>query len=210
MPTQREPTLEAFYERLTPFAEIFMALFGRDRLPHRSTLSRFLAALDQTPVEALRTLYARGSARPQTVRVPRRLVRAVRKSSGWWWMWTGPDKPPGSAALPQTESLPTPHRRARPGLRAGLAFDASEEKWCAPAQSCSRRIRTRISGTFGGPGNGDYRGELLRVIQVTTSYATKLGLSTASVLLRLDGHDARRGSTHRCPDCWPWGDYQKS
>lgn len=52
-----EPTLEAFYERLTPFAEIFMALFGRDRLPHRSTLSRFLAALDQTPVEALRTLF---------------------------------------------------------------------------------------------------------------------------------------------------------
>ena len=27
-----EPTLQAFYERLTPFAEISMALFGRDRL----------------------------------------------------------------------------------------------------------------------------------------------------------------------------------
>jgi hypothetical protein len=40
-----EPTLLAFYERLTPFAEPFMALFGRDQLPHRSTLSRFLAAL---------------------------------------------------------------------------------------------------------------------------------------------------------------------
>jgi hypothetical protein len=34
-----------------------MALFGRDRLPHRSTLSRFLAALDQAAVEALRTLF---------------------------------------------------------------------------------------------------------------------------------------------------------
>ncbi len=40
-----EPTLLAFYERLAPFAEPFMALFGRDQLPHRSTLSRFLAAL---------------------------------------------------------------------------------------------------------------------------------------------------------------------
>jgi hypothetical protein len=50
-----EPTLLAFYERLAPFAEPFMALFGRDRLPHRSTLSRFLAALDQPTVEALRT-----------------------------------------------------------------------------------------------------------------------------------------------------------
>lgn len=34
-----------------------MALFGRERLPHRSTLNRFLAALDQAPVEALRTLF---------------------------------------------------------------------------------------------------------------------------------------------------------
>src|SRR5438128_3124114 len=31
-----ERTLEAFYERLQPFASTFMALFGRDRLPHRS------------------------------------------------------------------------------------------------------------------------------------------------------------------------------
>jgi hypothetical protein len=52
-----EPTLLAFYERLLPFAEPFMALFGRNRLPHRSTLSRFLAALDQPTVEALRTLF---------------------------------------------------------------------------------------------------------------------------------------------------------
>ena len=46
-----EPTLLAFYERLAPFASAFMALFGRNRLPHRSTLSRFLAALDQPTVE---------------------------------------------------------------------------------------------------------------------------------------------------------------
>ncbi len=52
-----ERTLEAFYERLEPWASAFMALFGRDRLPARSTLSRFLAALDQTAVESLRTLF---------------------------------------------------------------------------------------------------------------------------------------------------------
>ena len=52
-----ERTLETFYERVQPFANTFMALFGRDRLPARSTLSRFLAALDQAPVEALRTLF---------------------------------------------------------------------------------------------------------------------------------------------------------
>jgi len=41
-----EGTLSAFYHRLLPFAEPFMALFGRAKLPHPATLSRFLAALD--------------------------------------------------------------------------------------------------------------------------------------------------------------------
>jgi hypothetical protein len=34
-----------------------MALFGRDREPARATLSRFLASLDQSAVESLRTLF---------------------------------------------------------------------------------------------------------------------------------------------------------
>lgn len=89
-------------------------------------------------------------------------------------------------ALPQLESLPSPHRR----------FD----QVCTPGYQGRKRgevVRTRtvllqahthqFLGTFGGPGNGDYRGELLRAIAVITSYATKLTLPTASVLLRLDG-----------------------
>ncbi len=47
-----EPSLQAFYERLAPFSEVFMAFFDRSHLPHRSTLSRFLSALDQPSVEA--------------------------------------------------------------------------------------------------------------------------------------------------------------
>ena len=52
-----ERTLEAFYQRLQPFADPFMALFGCDRQPVRSTLSRFLAALTSEPVDALRSLF---------------------------------------------------------------------------------------------------------------------------------------------------------
>src|SRR5436309_7085496 len=40
-----ERTLEAFYERLLPLAQPFMALFDRENLPSRSALSRFLASL---------------------------------------------------------------------------------------------------------------------------------------------------------------------
>src|SRR5678815_5745930 len=43
-----ERTLQAFFDRLQPFAEPFMALFERGEAPHRSTLSRFLAAVDSS------------------------------------------------------------------------------------------------------------------------------------------------------------------
>ena len=36
-----ERTLQAFYERLLPFADAFMALFGRHHLPSRSARSRW-------------------------------------------------------------------------------------------------------------------------------------------------------------------------
>jgi hypothetical protein len=71
-----ERTLETFYERVQPFANAFMALFGRERLPHRSTLSRFLAALDQATVEALRALFLKDLlARP---------LESSEKAGGLW------------------------------------------------------------------------------------------------------------------------------
>jgi hypothetical protein len=42
-----ERTLADFFERLMPFGSAFMALFWRRRLPHRSSLSRFLADMDR-------------------------------------------------------------------------------------------------------------------------------------------------------------------
>src|SRR5262249_16435496 len=45
-----ERTLEEFYKHIQPFATAFMTLFGRERLPAHSTLSRFLAALTAEPI----------------------------------------------------------------------------------------------------------------------------------------------------------------
>jgi hypothetical protein len=45
------------FDCMQPFAVPFMALFDRDQLPVRSTLSRFLTALPMEPVEALRSLF---------------------------------------------------------------------------------------------------------------------------------------------------------
>ncbi len=180
-----EPTLKAFYERLAPFAEPFMALFGRNQLPHRSTLSRFLAALDQPPVEALRTLFQKDLFARKPFPSPGGLFDRTEKQ----WLVVDVDGTRATArqrALPQTDVLPAAHRR----------FDLV----CAPGYQGRKRgevVRTRtvilqahthqLLGTFGGPGNGDYRGELQRAIGVITSYATQLGLPPASILVRLDG-----------------------
>ena len=180
-----EPTLQAFYERLAPFAEPFMSLFERNQLPHRSTLFRFLAALDQPTVEALRTLF-QGDL---LARTPFASPGGLFDRTGGQWTVMDVDSTRCVArqrALPQVESLPAPHRR----------FD----QVCAPGYQGRKRgevLRTRtvvlqththqFLGTFGGPGNGDYRGELRRAIAVIVSYATQLGLSPASMLVRLDG-----------------------
>ena len=98
-----EPTLEAFFARLAPFARPFMALFGRDRLPHRSTLSRFLDAIDAPCLEALRHLFERDLAqhgllgaehRPPAARLRRHPRAAVALA-------VGPPTPPGAYALSQ-------------------------------------------------------------------------------------------------------------
>jgi hypothetical protein len=56
-----ERTLADFFARLEPFEAAFMALFGRRGLPHRSSLSRFLAAVDRPCLEAFRTLFEQQS-----------------------------------------------------------------------------------------------------------------------------------------------------
>jgi hypothetical protein len=55
------------------------------------------------------------------------------------------------------------------------------------AVTFSERMCQVANTTFGGPGNGDYRGELRRAIGVISSYATQLGLPPTSILVRLDG-----------------------
>ena len=180
-----EPTRLPFYERLTPWADAFMALFGRDRLPHRSTLSRFLATLDQNTVEALRTRFQEDGLARKPFASPGGLFD---RTGGQWSVIDvdGTRQAARQRALPQTEDLPPPHRRL--------------DQVCAPGYQGRKRgevVRTRtvvlqahtqqFLGTFGGPGNGDYRGELRRAIGVISSYATQLGLSTASLLVRLDG-----------------------
>ncbi len=130
-----ERTLEEFYQRLQPFAVPFMALFDRDQLPARSTLSRFLAALTEEPVEALRTLFLDDLlSRPLP---PDKQTGGLVDRTGQSWMVFDIDGTREAArqrALPQTDDLPPPYRRL--------------DELCAPGNPRRKRgevVRTRTT-----------------------------------------------------------------
>jgi hypothetical protein len=185
-----ERTLETFYECLHPFAAPFMALFGREHLPHRSTLSRFLAALNQAAVEALRTMVLEDLlARP---------LEKEEKPGGLWdrqrnyWLVFDVDGTRQAArqrALPCTSDLPPAQRRL--------------DRVCAPGYLGRKRgeaVRTRSTvlqahthqwvGTFSGTsgaGNGDYRGELRQAMQAISRYVKAQSVPLSQAVVRLDG-----------------------
>lgn len=107
-----ERTLEAFYQAVLPWAESFMALFGRARLPARSTLSRWLSALTQEPVEAMRSLFLDDLlARPLSK--ARQIGGLVDRAGSERVVFDidGTREAASPRALPRTEDLPAPHRR---------------------------------------------------------------------------------------------------
>jgi len=157
----------------------------RNQLPHRSTLSRFLAALDQASVEALRKLFQEDLLARKPFASPGGLFDRTERQ----WLVVDVDGTRQAArqrALPQMESLPAPHRRFEAVCTLGYLGRKRGE--VVRTRTVILQAHThQFLGTFGGPGNGDYRGELLRAIQVVTSYATGLAFPLAQILLRLDG-----------------------
>ncbi len=178
-----ERTLHTFSERILPFASPFMALFGREHLPHRSSLSRFLASLDQSTVEALRTLFLEDlGARALAGGEQRGLWDRCGKP---WHVFDvdGTRAVARQRALPRSPDLPAPKRRL--------------EEVCAPAYRGHKRgevVRTRtvvqeasthrLLGTFSGAGNGDYRGELSRALGTLRTYLAEQPLALSRVIVR--------------------------
>lgn len=182
-----ERTLEAFYEQIDPWASAFMALFGRDRLPSRSTLSRFLAALDQATVEALRTLFLNDLlARP---------LGKEEQSSGLWdrqgnhfrvFDVDGTRKAARQRALPVTADRPAPTRRLHPLCAPGYTGRKRGEVVHERTTVLQAHTHQWIA-TFGNPGNGEYRAELRRAVTTIQSYLQAHHHPEERALLRLDG-----------------------
>ena len=113
-----ERTLQAFYETLLPWAEPFMALFDRKQLPSRSALSRFLAALMEAPVEALRTLFlddllSRPFSATADNSTDKQTGGLVDRAGDRWVVFDidGTREAARQRALPQSEDLPPAFHR---------------------------------------------------------------------------------------------------
>src|SRR5579859_3591513 len=182
-----ERTLEEFYESLQPFAVPFMALFERDRLPARSTLPRFLAALTEAPIEALRTLFL-DDLLARSLTSDRQTGGLVDRKGDTWRVFDidGTREAARQRALPQTDELPSPLRRL--------------DDVCAPGYRGRKRgevVRTRTTvsqahssqwlGSFGNRGNGRYREELRKACASIGRYLAAYQLPQERTLLRLDG-----------------------
>jgi hypothetical protein len=164
-----------------------MALFDRDQLPARSTLSRFLTALTEAPVEALRTLFL-DDLLNRPLSKERRTGGLVDRAGCERVVFDvdGTREAARQRALPQTEELPPAFRRW--------------EKVCAAGYTGRKRgevVRTRTVesfahsyqwlGSFGNRGNGLYRAELRQVLWAIGRYLAAHQLPQERALLRLDG-----------------------
>jgi hypothetical protein len=80
-------------------------------------------------------------------------------------------------------------------------LDADTTAVCAPGYKGRKRgevVRTRTTtlqmhtrqwiGTYGGKGNGDYRGELASALRAITTYLKHFAFPSEVALVRLDGH----------------------
>jgi hypothetical protein len=181
-----ERTLQTFFDRLQPFTEPFMALFERGEVPHRSTLGRFLAAVDTSCLETLRSLFMQASF---TWGWTQETIGGLWDRTGHRYLVFDIDATREAARqrkLPTNAELPLAWRRL--------------DVLCGPGYMGHRRgevVRTRTTvlqmhtrqwlGSFGGRGNGDYRGELQAGLTAVTTYLTTWELPVTSGIVRVDG-----------------------
>ena len=181
-----EQTLATFFERLAPFADPFMALFGREQLPHRSTLSRFLTDMDKPCVQGLRTLFEHecfqhGFSQEQvgglSDRGGRHLIiidiDTTRQAARQRALTTCPESPAPRRRLDEVCAPGYTGRQRGEGVRSRTTIlQAHTQQWL---------------GAFSGVGNGVYVAELVDACQVVTHYLRHKGIPLSQGLLRLDG-----------------------
>jgi len=147
-----------------------MALFGRSGLPHRATLSRFLAALDEPFVEALRSVFlhdALARLGPE-VSAGRAVGSAGHPMGGLRCRWdqTGGTTTCSARGSRSATSAPTFIGGVCTGLHGAQTWRGRTYSY----HTLGRAHTHQWLFTSGAAGNGDYRGELLQALSVIVAY----------------------------------------
>src|SRR6266700_3839346 len=140
-----EHTLEGFYEAVQPWAHPFMALFGRDRLPSRSALSRALAALTAQSSKPCACCFSTICWPDLWVRKPRSRGSGIEKPSNGESSTSMARVRLPASVLYRTQILCHLRSVASTPYVLQATPDASEARWFVPAQPSCRP--TAISGS---------------------------------------------------------------
>lgn len=134
-----EPPLRAFYDRLTPFASAFMALFDRQALPQRSVAfwQPWISQASRHGERSFKRIWSREPLRPFH-QAGCGIVWATTGSSS---MSMAPNKQPDNEPFRLLQSFLLPigvlTRDVLPHI-----WGANEEKWHGPAPPCSTPTHT--------------------------------------------------------------------
>jgi hypothetical protein len=179
--------LKDFYAQIPHVASALAALWDRDRLPSRSALSRFLAAVTPAHVDtlgqwllddllangaqgaALGGLYDRDGARSLLFDDDGTYHGARQRE------------------LAQEADRPPPRRRAATLCAKGY-YGGSRRADVTRTRTVLRQAHTQEwLGTWSAPGNGQPFAQLEKAATVLVRYLTAKGLSPSQGVLRLDG-----------------------
>lgn len=179
-------TLKLFFEQLESVKSVLMSVWKRAECPVAATLSRFLADIDETAVEQLRSLFeADLLAHPIEMGAAMGLSDRIGKQ---WMVFDvdGTVKATRHRALVTAPTHPQLKRRS--------------ENACAPGYSGRKRgdyVRTRSTiacahthewlGTFAAAGNGTPKTDLMRACDLIKRYLQTSGLALVQGIVRLDG-----------------------
>jgi hypothetical protein len=148
-----------------------MALFGREALPSQSALSRYLSALNEPVVEALRTLFrGRILSRDSHLVTTLEASSIGRESAGWEHLWMEPEQRHDNGHCLTRRICPLPIVVWMRVCAPGYPGRESSEKSCEPERQCCKLTPTigwaRIAKCWQ---RGCVVGELLRAIQTIIS-----------------------------------------
>lgn len=180
-----EPSLQTFYHHLQPVAPLLMAVWQRQHLPHRSTLSRFLAAIGPQTLEQLRSLFLAdlNQSGLQTAQCGGLFDRTEQR-----WLVFDVD---GTRACVRQRALPTAKeypsaRRRRPACAAGYTGRKRGEL-VRTRTACLQAHTGEWLGGLAAAGNGSTLADIQQAAHDIGGYLSARGFARHQGIVRLDG-----------------------